>query len=164
MIVYKITNNHDSKIYVGQTKQSIEKRFIQHRYEPTLLGEAIRQYGLENFTIEILEECDNQKQLNEREKFWINTFKCKYPNGYNLTCGGEGGIKNCEINFKLSVTSTLKKQLEDLASVDEISMNALIEKICLAYVQCRADDLSELDSFRARIREKNSSTPADEST
>lgn len=64
--------------------------------------------------------------------------------------------RDCRIN--LAFTSTLKKQLEDIASVDEISMNALVEKICLAYVQCRADDLSELENFRARIRGKNSAT------
>ena len=65
-------------------------------------------------------------------------------------------LRDARIN--LAFTSELKKQLEDIASVDEISMNALIEKICVAYVQCRADDLSELESFRARIREKNSVT------
>lgn len=63
-----------------------------------------------------------------------------------------------DARINLAFTSELKKQLEDIASVDEISMNALIEKICVAYVQCRADDLSELENFRARIREKNSVT------
>lgn len=70
-------------------------------------------------------------------------------------------LRDARIN--LAFTSELKKQLEDIASVDEISMNALVEKICLAYVQCRADDLSELESFRARIREKNSVVSDDES-
>lgn len=65
--------------------------------------------------------------------------------------------------INLAFTTELKKQLEDIASVDEISMNALVEKICVAYVQCRADDLSELESFRARIREKNSVASDDES-
>lgn len=60
-----------------------------------------------------------------------------------------------DARINLAFTSELKKKLEDIASVDEISMNALIEKICVAYVQCRADDLTELDDFRARIREKN---------
>ena len=63
-----------------------------------------------------------------------------------------------DARINLAFTSELKKQLEDIASVDEISMNALVEKICVAYVQCRADDLSELESFRNRIREKNSAT------
>ena len=70
-------------------------------------------------------------------------------------------LRDARIN--LAFTSKLKKQLEDIASVDEISLNALVEKICVAYVQCRAEDLSELESFRARIREKNSVTSEDES-
>lgn len=61
-----------------------------------------------------------------------------------------------EARINLAFTAELKKKLEDIASVDEISMNALVEKICLAYVQCRADDLTELETFRARIRQKNS--------
>ena len=67
-----------------------------------------------------------------------------------------------DARINLAFTSELKKQLEDIASVDEISMNALVEKICVAYVQCRADDLTELESFRARIREKNSNASDDE--
>ncbi len=56
--------------------------------------------------------------------------------------------------INLAFTSELKKRLEDIASVDEISMNALIEKICAAYVQCRADDLIALENFRVRLRQK----------
>lgn len=67
-----------------------------------------------------------------------------------------------DARINLAFTSELKKQLEDIASVDEISMNALVEKICVAYVQCRADDLTELETFRARILEKNSVTSDDE--
>ena len=50
----------------------------------------IRAHGVENFTCEVIEECDTREQLNEREIFWIATLNCKAPNGYNLTDGGEG--------------------------------------------------------------------------
>lgn len=40
--------------------------------------------------IEVIEECETQEQLNEREKFWIRKLNCKHPNGYNFTEGGEG--------------------------------------------------------------------------
>ena len=59
-----------------------------------------------------------------------------------------------DARINLAFTSDLKKQLEDIASVDEVSTNALIEKICVAYVATRADDLAELEKFRNRIREK----------
>ncbi|MBQ3444327.1 MAG: hypothetical protein IJG33_13905 [Selenomonadaceae bacterium] len=62
--------------------------------------------------------------------------------------------RNSRIN--LAFTADLKKQLEDLASIDEVSTNALVEKICLAYVESRSADLDEYQQFRAQIREKNS--------
>lgn len=68
---------------------------------------------------------------------------------------------NRDARINLAFTSELKKKLEDIASVDEISVNALVEKICVAYVKCRADDLIELKTFRARIRKKKSVTSDD---
>lgn len=65
-----------------------------------------------------------------------------------------------DARINLAFTSELKKQLEDIASVDETSMNALIEKICSNYVKTRAADLDELKKFRARIREKSDAEDA----
>ena len=90
MYIYKITNRLNEKIYVGQTKQLIEKRFLQHCYENTPIGQAMRECGIGNFTIEIIERCETQAQLNEREKFWINALNAKQPNGYNVRNGGSG--------------------------------------------------------------------------
>lgn len=92
MFIYKITNLLNEKIYVGQTKQPIEKRFIQHSKADSPLGQSMRDCGLENFTIEIVERCTNQTELNEREKFWIKVLKRKSPNGYNLSNGGAGSF------------------------------------------------------------------------
>ena len=61
-----------------------------------------------------------------------------------------------DARINLAFTSELKKQLEDIASVDEISVNALIEKVCIEYAATRTADLAELEKFRARIREKKS--------
>ena len=88
--VYKITNRLNGKLYVGQTQQALEKRFTQHFYANSPLGRAMRQCGAENFTIEVIEYCESKKQLNERERFWINVLNCKVPNGYNVSDGGSG--------------------------------------------------------------------------
>ena len=90
IVVYKITNLLNEKIYIGQTKQPIERRFLQHSKANYPLGQAMRECGLENFTIEIIERCENQNELNEREKFWIKVLKSKSPNGYNLSSGCNG--------------------------------------------------------------------------
>lgn len=84
MVIYKITNQLNGKIYVGQTKQSIEKRFLQHSKSSTPLGQAMRECGIENFNIEIIERCQTQNQLNEREIFWIRVLNSKQPHGYNV--------------------------------------------------------------------------------
>ena len=50
---------------------------------------AMQKYGIENFTLSILELCDKSK-LNEREKFWIKKLNTNDKNcGYNLTEGGQ---------------------------------------------------------------------------
>ena len=92
--IYKVTNNINGKMYIGQTRRTIEQRWKQHIYDSfnnsldtSAFHCAIRKYGIEAFKIEQVEECDNE-QLNNRETYWINYFDT-FHNGYNLTTGGE---------------------------------------------------------------------------
>ncbi len=94
-VIYKLTNNLNCKAYVGQTTRSIEVRFREHAVADSRIGNAIRKYGAENFSCEVVEECESRAELDEREIFWIAHFDCKSPNGYNLTDGGEGGSGLC---------------------------------------------------------------------
>lgn len=99
--IYKITNKINGKCYIGQSID-INDRWIRHRSRPfqvndsaynTYLYRAIRKYGLNNFIFEILEECPRE-DLNEREIYYIDFYNSYYTNnGYNMTFGGEGGIK-----------------------------------------------------------------------
>ena len=90
--IYKITNTLNLKLYVGQTTKSIEKRFLQHAKANSPRGEAMRQCVLDNFTIEVIEICEKSEHARKREMFWIKVLKCKMPNGYNRSNGGEGNI------------------------------------------------------------------------
>jgi group I intron endonuclease len=94
--IYKITNNINGKCYIGKTERTIEIRWSEHtrpsRWKMDLpLYRAFLKYGINNFSIEEVEECDNTI-LDEREIYWINYFDT-YKSGYNCTAGGEGGIK-----------------------------------------------------------------------
>ena len=102
--IYKITNQINGKIYIGQTSNSIEERWTQHVRESkyaccptynTVFKRAIRKYGIENFTREQIEECNCKAELDEREKYWISFYHSyvgdKECNGYNMTPGGEFG-------------------------------------------------------------------------
>lgn len=72
--IYKITNKINQKIYIGQSV-NISKRWTAHRngaFNPnnnqynTPLYKAIRKYGIENFTFEVLEECGiNELDIKE---------------------------------------------------------------------------------------------------
>ena len=95
--IYKIYNDINDKVYIGQTKKTIEYRFKEHfrqsQYEkegirpPTYFHNAINKYGKEHFFITEVEKCDNSL-LNERERYWIKQYD-SYNNGYNSTIGGQ---------------------------------------------------------------------------
>ena len=87
--IYKITNIKSQKCYVGQAAD-IASRWKQHikrgigAEAPTRnkLYPAMLEYGVENFTFEIVEEC-SRAQLNEREDYWQDYFGAK-EFGYSI--------------------------------------------------------------------------------
>lgn len=98
MIIYKITNKQNGKIYIGQTIHSLENRWKRHQYDAlnniidTHFARAIRYYGAENFSTEIIDTAKTQEELTEKEYYWIHKYKA-VQNGYNenedgLKCGG----------------------------------------------------------------------------
>lgn len=89
-VVYLITCLVNGKKYVGQTTQALDKRINQHKYGDQYIDRAIRKYGWENFTVEVLKECKSKEELDYWEKYFIKVLNTKRPNGYNLTDGGEG--------------------------------------------------------------------------
>lgn len=90
MIIYKITNNVNGKLYIGQTTHSLKKRWGEHcRGIPnTAIKSAIKKYGKDSFTIEQLDTANTTDELNEKEIYWIEKLNTVTPNGYNLTHGG----------------------------------------------------------------------------
>ena len=103
-IIYCATNKINGKKYIGKSKQSLEKRKQRHFQKSKLKDKkniyfrnAIRKYGINGFSWEIIEECE-EENLNQKEIIYIfqyhtyiNDPKC---NGYNMTTGGEGGNTN----------------------------------------------------------------------
>lgn len=98
-IIYKATNVINGKIYIGQTKQCLQKRKTGHIYlannkkVDTYFYRAIRKYGSSKFKWEIVWEGDINI-LNEKEVYYIDLLKSD-TKGYNLNKGGIGnGINN----------------------------------------------------------------------
>lgn len=86
-VVYKITNNLNGKVYVGQTIRPVKERFRGHINGSLFVDKQIQKYGVKNFSLEVLEECETTQQLREREIFWMVELNSIYPNGYNLNDG-----------------------------------------------------------------------------
>lgn len=124
--IYKIENLLNGKVYIGQSR-CIEKRWINHRsaafnpnnqcYDYPLYC-AIRKYGIENFSFEIIEKCEI-KLLNDRELYWIEYFQAYGKNGYNQTQEG-------------SLAHSGKLSQEDIEEIKQSLMNTQISQYELA--------------------------------
>jgi len=92
MGIYKITNTITDDCYIGQAVD-VYKRWCEHckcglgidTPPGNKLYKAIQEYGLENFTFELLTEC-SASELNEKEKYFIELYQSN-TFGYNSTGG-----------------------------------------------------------------------------
>lgn len=89
MIIYKITNKINNKIYVG--KQVNIRKNNNYLGSGKLIKLSVKKYGKENFQKDILQECQTNDELNIFEKIWIERLNSLIPNGYNISTGGDGG-------------------------------------------------------------------------
>ena len=88
--IYRITNKLDGRIYIGL--RSLPKEDPNYWGSGVHIQRAIKKYGLENFSRDILEWCETREQLNEREVYWIKRLDARNPAvGYNIVAGGTGG-------------------------------------------------------------------------
>jgi group I intron endonuclease len=107
--IYKITNTINGKIYVG--KQSTNRK--NYYGSGKLIKYAIKKYGIENFTKEIICEVVGDILGSETEIYWIQ--KLDGLNGYNLEIHGNGG--EISQRQKIMNSKTVKKLWEDPNSV-----------------------------------------------
>lgn len=90
--IYKITNISTEECYIGQAAD-VASRFSDHAKcglgidtpANNKLYNAMKEYGLWNFSWELLEECPRE-QLNEKEKYYIELYQ-SYDYGYNSSRG-----------------------------------------------------------------------------
>jgi len=113
MVIYKITNSVNSKIYIGQTVQKLTDRWSDHcrpclgrHVNRSAIAAAIRKYGKDKFTIEQIDSAQTLDELNIKEATYIKALNCLSPNGYNLELGG--GSKACHEETKEKISAALK--------------------------------------------------------
>jgi group I intron endonuclease len=114
MVLYKITNLLNNKVYVGQTTRPLSHRWTQHLRDSVCfdypLYRAIRKYGVENFKCEELLTANSIEELNKAEQQFINDLNTtnRYV-GYNILPGGQNWKMPEEVKQKISKALKGKK-------------------------------------------------------
>lgn len=144
--VYKIENLINGKKYIGKS-ENIQHRFRNHKSESfnpksnaydTAIHRAIRKYGLENFSFDVIEECETE-ELNAREIYWIDYYQ-SFGNGYNMTKGGEG-------TYAIDIERA-KNLWDDGLSIEEISIIMQHTKHTIINALTSYETYSNKESYR----------------
>lgn len=137
--IYKIVNKINNKSYIGQSN-NIYRRFSEHKsplyrshYSDKYLYKAIDKYGIENFSFDIIEECE-ACDLDDREVYWINYYE-GFKNGYNNTLGGQ--------NFN-GIDPVIHKQLPHIVAMTGYNANDGVEMMELI---CNDADIEDYKGF-----------------
>ncbi len=155
MIIYKITNTKNGKVYIGQTI-NFEKRRATHKrnlrrgtHDNEHLQRAWNADGENVFTFEEIEKCSNREMLNEAETRLTLLYKSHDRNfGYNMLIGGIGYEFTSGVKEKISRavrgnkngfygkqhSNKTKRHLSKLALQRPPMSNEVREKIRLAAV------------------------------
>ena len=134
--IYKITNNINGKCYIGQSIH-LEKRIAEHKavafnknkanyHYP--IYQAIRKYGIENFTFEVLEECKID-ELNDKEVFYIKFYNA-YSNGYNQNEGGnfsphQQKLSKEDVESIINLLKTSHQTMQSIAAQFNVQVRAI---------------------------------------
>jgi len=111
--VYKITNTLNNKSYIGiSIYEPTQGRIKDHLSGQgnRLIANAVKKYGKDAFTYEILEANVFDEFLPDLEVAYIANFNTVAPNGYNLDSGGSHAIPSESTRRKMSEAMRRKRK------------------------------------------------------
>jgi len=110
-IIYSVKCFVNNKIYVGwHATNNFNDNYLG---SGKLIKAAVRKYGAANFEKQILEFC-SENNWQEREIYWINKLNSIYPNGFNLTKGGDGKVG---VKASLQTKNLMSKQRKGVSQL-----------------------------------------------
>lgn len=114
--IYKITNQKNGMVYIGSSIE-VERRWRQHKeasinekdhhYNYPLMI-AFREFGIANFTFEVIDTLPDHQAMIKAEHDWIVKENCVVPNGYNQTHQTDSPLLDPAIAKKMSDTKRAK--------------------------------------------------------
>lgn len=130
--IYKITNQKNGMVYIGSSIE-VERRWRQHKeasinendhhYNYPLMV-AFREFGIANFTFEVVDTLSTWEEMIEAEHNWIIKENCVKPNGYNQTDKTDSPMFDPVVAKKMSYTKREKygKRVCEIDSANNILM------------------------------------------
>lgn len=120
--IYIIKNTINNKVYIGQTRTSVNQRWSEHlrhaKYGDQVINRAMRKYGIDKFYIETLEICDI-KVLDEREMYYIDLYNSTDKSkGYNVSLGGNTPKFKRKV---LSISELINFYVQEEFTLEEIA-------------------------------------------
>lgn len=126
--IYIIRNTINNKVYIGQTRTSVEQRWKEHlrhaQYGKQIINRAMKKYGVDKFYIEMLETYDLE-DLDYKEMYYIELYNSTDKSkGYNASIGGNTPRfkrKILSISDLINLYINKKFTLEEIAKKFEVS-------------------------------------------
>lgn len=146
--VYLILNKINNKKYIGITTRDVSDRFREHCKANSYIGRAIRKYGEDNFSIQVIDTAYNKDDLFNLEIKYISQFD-SYRNGYNQTIGGDGA-KLVE-DLEITLTEKQKKFCNMVDSENNKDIDVYDNK---AMIKCIAINLTKIYLCSQKARDK----------
>ena len=107
--VYKTTNKVNNKFYIGcHTTENLNDGYLG---SGKFLKKAIKKYGEENFTREIIKFFDNERDMYKYEHKIVNENFIKSKDNYNSALGGKGGFLGNTEQRSLKLSEAAKNKV-----------------------------------------------------
>lgn len=127
--IYKIVNKLNEKWYIGKRIYwGVNPNNDSYMGSGKLIKIAIEKYGIENFSKEILEFCENEKELSSREAFYVNEDVVQNKKSYNITLGGHGGWLGDEIMLPVMRSESYRNKMRESIMKIRDQISASVKK------------------------------------
>lgn len=154
-VVYKYTSP-SGKHYVGKTYNEHMRKYY-HNYDAKKGSMkpfhcAIRKYGIENFTYEVIVRNVPNYMVNAFEKYWINFYNA-VENGYNCTIGGDG-LQEPSQETRMKISNAGKGRRHTQEAKDKIGVAFKGKKLSEEHIEKLRKPKSEEHRIKAGLAKR----------
>lgn len=148
MIIYEAKNKINNKRYIGQTTRTLKDRMRDHiaaskrdKNVSFRFYDDLIKYGEENFEWNILEECIDKEDLDNKESYWIEYYDTTDPDaGYNQKGGAANPFLTDEIKKKIGDAQIgPKNHMYGIKGKDNASSKPIIDLFTGKTFECVSD-------------------------